>query len=606
MGGKAKDPNKEAIKMQKEQMERLKNLSLPELEEYMLQNPELVGLLEAEQLGPSAMEGIRTDARLKSDQMSALEGLRERSQTGLTEQDKFAMEELMGQVGAQEKSQRASIEQEMARRGTEDSGTALMSKLQGSTSGANSARQQAMQMAAQGQNQRMAALQGLGQQAGSMEERDFAQQGQVASAKDRIAQANAMNRQNTAAQNLAARQNIENQRAGIANQQAQVRNQINQQRFANEMSKVTGQGQVASNMSQIAASTPGSSGSALGTVLGGAAGFAMSGGNPMGAGVGASMGNSVGSMLNFEDGGIVQKSQQKEDKEHERFKKEYMKRVRDELMPQKEARKEVTGVKRFQEGGMVDEDPTLGGLIHDFSDKKGFLGFGKNDLETNLKKGGATGIGVNNDLTDINTNREANIAMANKAKNSPNDSAMMKQEKSLFGSMDAESMGAMADVLKQANAASQPQKRKSLKLNYQGPQVQNVMSPSAPMQFDNPMSRYQPSQFKDGGLYKGTKCAEDGDLMFESTGDSAVVGGDSYANDRVDARLNSGEAVLNVAQQQRLMDILRGKEDLTALGDDDIVEGVPSDYQEELKDKVDGGKDLKMEGLRKLLKALGE
>jgi hypothetical protein len=114
------------------------------------------------------------------------------------------------------------------------------------------------------------------------------------------------------------------------------------------------------------------------------------------------------------------------------------------------------------------------------------------------------------------------------------------------------------------------------------------------------------SPYQDGGIHKGTKYAQNGDLMFDSTGDSAVVGGDSYADDRVDARLNSGEAVLNVAQQQRLMDILRGKEDLTALGDEDIVEGVPSDYQEELKDKVDNGKDLKMEGLKKLLSALGE
>jgi hypothetical protein len=241
---------KQATGLTREQMKRLEAIDLPDTEKMKiaLENPELIGLLEAEQLGPSALEDITTDPRLKADMMSALEGLRERSQTGLTEQDKFAMEELMGQVGAQEKSQRASIEQEMARRGTQDSGTALMANLQGSAGGANNARQQAMQMAAQGQQQRMAALQGLGQQSSQMQQQDFAQQGQVASARDAIAQANAMNRQGVSQQNLAARQNIENQRANLANQQQMYNKGLYQQQFQNELSKAGAQGQATGNL----------------------------------------------------------------------------------------------------------------------------------------------------------------------------------------------------------------------------------------------------------------------------------------------------------------------------------------------------------------------
>jgi hypothetical protein len=238
-----------------------------------LENPELIGLLEAEQLGPSALEDITTDPRLKADMMSALEGLRERSQTGLTEQDKFAMEELMGQVGAQEKSQRASIEQEMARRGTQDSGTALMAKLQGSAGGANNARQQAMQMAAQGQQQRMAALQGLGQQAGQMQQQDFAQQGQVASARDAIAQANAMNRQGVSQQNLAARQNIENQRANLANQQQMYNKGLYQQQFQNELSKAGAQGQATGNLAGMYSQQAGAQAQADAQVMGALAGM---------------------------------------------------------------------------------------------------------------------------------------------------------------------------------------------------------------------------------------------------------------------------------------------------------------------------------------------
>ena len=95
--------------------------------------------------------------------------------------------------------------------------------------------------------------------------------------------------------------------------------------------------------------------------------------------------------------------------------------------------------------------------------------------------------------------------------------------------------------------------------------------------------------------------------MYASDGGGDVVDGDSFANDRVDARLNSGEAVLNVSQQQRLMDLLRGKADTTDLGDEDIVEGVPREYQEELKEKIDNPeKDKRSQGLKRLLEILGE
>ena len=160
------------------------------------------------------------------------------------------------------------------------------------------------------------------------------------------------------------------------------------------------------------------------------------------------------------------------------------------------------------------------------------------------------------------------------------------------------------------------------KPTFQLQKAENVMTPVQAQQFGN---AFQGAQFEDGGLtplqelarlrkpayacggvHSGTKKAEDGSLMFDSQGDGAVVGGDSFERDRVDARLNSGEAVLNVAQQQRLMDILRGEESVDSLGEDDIVEGVPSEYQDELTDEIDNGGDMKVKGLQKLLSALGE
>jgi hypothetical protein len=270
----AKRAMKQASGLTKAQMDRLDAIDLPDIEKMRiaLEAPELIGLLEAEQLGASALEEISLDPKLREKQMMALEGLRERAETGLTAQDKLAMEDMLGQVGAQERAQRAAIESEMQRRGTADSGAALVSKLQGSQAGAQSARQKAMQMAAQGQNQRMAALQGLGQQAGQMESQDFSRQAQTASAKDRIAQANAMNRQQIAQQNLAARQNIANQRANIANQQQMYNKGLYQQQFQNELAKAGAQGQATGNLANMYSQQAGAQAQADASTMGAIAG----------------------------------------------------------------------------------------------------------------------------------------------------------------------------------------------------------------------------------------------------------------------------------------------------------------------------------------------
>lgn len=646
MGGKSSDPNKAAIKAQREQMARLDKLSLPELQEYILQSPELVGLLEAEQLGSSSLEEISLDPKLREKQMQALAGLQERADQGLTAQDKLAMEDMLGQVGAQERAQRAAIESEMQRRGTADSGASLVSKLQSSQGGAQSARQQAMQMAAQGQQQRMAALQGLGQQAGQMESQDFSRQAQTASAKDAIARANAMNRQQVASANLAARQNIANQRANIANQQSQVANQIAQQNFANQMARATGQGQVASNISQISAAGN-QQPSAFQSALGGAATGASIGGSivpGVGAGYGAAIGAGAGLIGSwFEDGGIAGYqdggiAHSKEMKAHEKFKSDYMKRVREELAPQKRAREEVTGM---ENGGVVHAANGLNvpeGIMTSRNRNMDFNNEGipqfnnlpsqayqeavlkqeqKDKLDAmpnmfNIEKAKNT-INTIQDVTagrkDPNSLKDLGVEVSgltndkiNEQDTTPTPKKEVEDSK-IDSDKLAKGLGALSKML-----GAQEQKKPELNLKYSGPEVQNIMAPVQAQDFGNIMAQQKFGAFmEDGGvadLYKGTKCAENGELMFDSEGDGAVVGGDSFERDRVDARLNSGEAVLNVAQQQRLMDLLRGKTD--ELGDEDIVEGVPKDYQEDLTEKIDNGTNNKVEGLKRLLSALGE
>jgi hypothetical protein len=110
------------------------------------------------------------------------------------------------------------------------------------------------------------------------------------------------------------------------------------------------------------------------------------------------------------------------------------------------------------------------------------------------------------------------------------------------------------------------------------------------------------SSYEDGG---SPQYASDG------MGDIIDSGMDSFADDRVDAKVNDGEAILNVPQQQRFMDLVRGKISVDELGNDDIVEGVPSEYRDSMHEDLEDDsyeeseETDKMAGLEKLLEMLG-
>jgi hypothetical protein len=122
---------------------------------------------------------------------------------------------------------------------------------------------------------------------------------------------------------------------------------------------------------------------------------------------------------------------------------------------------------------------------------------------------------------------------------------------------------------------------------------------------------YNANQGKQAAYYNslengGLAYADGGNVPhYMSDGSGEIVPGDSLAGDRIDAKLNAGEAVLNVPQQQRLMDVIRGEEDLTALGDEDIIEGVPESYRNKLHGKEDK-KQTMGKGFQRLLEMLGK
>lgn len=569
-GGGGKDPNKAAMKIQKRQMARLDAIDLPELEEFILQSPELVGLLDAEQMENTAFEQLQEDESLRQAQMDALRQMRDLGEVGLTPEERAQRNAMLRESAAQNQAQQKQILQSMAQRGNLDSGASLIAQLQANAQQGMDARRQSEQMAADVSSRRRDAINRAAGMAGQMSQRDLAMQGQQASARDRIAQFNAQQRAGTARANLAARQAIANQQTAIANQQSQVANQIAQQNFQNQLSRATGQGSVANNMSQIAANAPQRPG-ALQAGLSGAATGATIGesiGGPVGAGYGAAVGGGVGILSSLENGGVVHAKNG----------------LFDEMMAQSMGISQPPQNYVMQQPETGTTDAMAAQLMKDAEDA--MMG-----REYDTKIPYRTGINPDKaperkEYVTRNEPVEPKKPVAKKAE-------PKKEESKIDGEGLSKGLSALSEMMKAPE-------RQTLDL---GPQqklsAENIMQLMGQVDFQNPFMA------EDGGLYDDTMYAQDGSIIFDSDGGGSIVGGDSFERDRVDARLNSGEAVLNVAQQQRLMDLLRGKETPESLGDEDIVEGVPKDYQEDLTNKIDN-KDKMSKGLKRLIEALGE
>lgn len=283
MGGKAaKKAASSAARAQAaaqaQMLARLDAIKDPELKKILLENPELVGQLSAEELGESGMEDIQLDPRLQEARMGALQGLMQKGEEGLTAQDKAQYEQMLGGADAQEQARQATIQAQMAQRGTLDSGAQLASQLSSSQGSSSNARMQAMQMASDAANQRMQAQAQAGGMAGQMQGQDFARQAQQAQARDAIARFNAANRQDVGRQNLQARQSLENLRASNVNQQQQLENQRQQQMFGNKMAKATGQNTITQSGANAASAAAQQAGqgqaqmySGIGSAIGGLA-----------------------------------------------------------------------------------------------------------------------------------------------------------------------------------------------------------------------------------------------------------------------------------------------------------------------------------------------
>lgn len=251
---------KDAAEARQQALNNYNGIVVPSQEQQMIQlqqqksagalNPQMQQLYSQ---GPSAMNDVATDPRLKTAQLQALAGLQNISSSGgMTAQDQANQQQFLSQSNQQEQANRGAIQQQMAQRGMGGSGFDLAAQLSNQQGSAMRANQESTNIAAQAQARALQALQMGGSMAGGMQSQDFNQRSQVANANDLISRFNTQNQQQVGnsntdasnraqAANLQNNQNISNNNTGLANQQQMYNKGLAQTQFQDQMTKANGQ-----------------------------------------------------------------------------------------------------------------------------------------------------------------------------------------------------------------------------------------------------------------------------------------------------------------------------------------------------------------------------
>lgn len=157
----------------------------------------------AEQVGPTALAGVRADPTLVAAQRRGLEGLRAIAEAGgMDPAYRQQMLEAEQAAGGAEAARRASILEGEARRGTAGSGRSLAAQLSGSQRGAQMQQAAQMTAAAEGQRRGLEALRGMTATAGDIRGQEYSEAARAAEAQDAIDRYNAMLRGQAQTYNL--------------------------------------------------------------------------------------------------------------------------------------------------------------------------------------------------------------------------------------------------------------------------------------------------------------------------------------------------------------------------------------------------------------------
>lgn len=206
---KASKMSEKQLRLMEQQLDDVRGVELPDLPE-----------IQAEQLGDSAVGGMTSDPTLRSKQLQAIATLQNMiDQGGLDITDRAQLEQALSSAANQQKRARAGVASDAAQRGQLNSGARLVMDMDAAQSGANAARANGTEVAAQAQRRRLQAIRDAASMSGGLREQDWRESETANRAKDIREERNA-----------AARERATMYNAGIP-----------QQGFNNAVSKATGQ-----------------------------------------------------------------------------------------------------------------------------------------------------------------------------------------------------------------------------------------------------------------------------------------------------------------------------------------------------------------------------
>lgn len=489
--------------------QQYEGLTTPDVVNQMrldLQNYKLVGQMQGVAMPNTTLEQVNVDPRLKKAQLNALQGLQERAQEGYTAEDRSLLEKARRGAEQQAVAQNASIMQNMQERGMGGSGNELAARLISGQQSATRQGQDALSVAADSSKAKREAMMQAAQLGGQMQQQDYSQQANLAQARDAIAQMNAKQRFDVQNANLQAQQQAANANTEMANTQQQYNKSLIQQNYGNQLALAGGKAGAYSGAANMYAGMAGQMGSGgpsqmQGAVAGAGTGAAI--GSSFGPGYGTAIGAGVGAVAGYygakkADGGIVKNGedfQYRLNKHMQDNKQKYSQHFEDGGMPLNLEGGSDMQYASPEAAPMPAEAPQSLADLKQMDDKSIM------DAKPWYEKLFGTG----------------NMTPEQKDKLTKNIAGAFGGLTAVLGGGQRQSGGGGGGGYHGADFSSH------------APQLQNSISPLA--------LKPAPKFFSHGG----------------------VVNGDSYVGDKVPSMTNSGEVVLNIANQQRAEDLLKGK-----------------------------------------------
>ena len=235
---------------------------IPQLENFVLSGEMTPDQANAYLVEQSAAMGVKPPRELVEKQYETLNQLqRIGTEGGLTAMDKAQLEEIRGQVAADEKAARGALQQQAAERGITGSGMELAGRMMAQQGAAERGSKMATDVAALAQKRAMDALAQTGQLSTNMRGQDVQEQMDRANALDAIAKFNAQMKGQTElanvdarnraqAANLAAKQDILNRNVEQRNAQRMMPITFAQQDYENKQKQLAGLRDVAGMQGQ--------------------------------------------------------------------------------------------------------------------------------------------------------------------------------------------------------------------------------------------------------------------------------------------------------------------------------------------------------------------